>query len=250
MTLNILLDSGRSISGFVRDSLANPIFDVDFDAFTPPSGSEVFTPSDNTDSTGFYEAIVPPGNLDLVYTPPLASRFAGVSFTGVPVANDTVVNLTLRHGVQLSGTVRDSLSNPLAGVRVRAFGSPEAPLAKGTTDAAGSFAGILVPGIYSLHFTPTAPSVFDSLVLNGIQVRVDSAITVVLHQKPSSGIKGDLSNDGQLTPADVVLMLNCVFSGSGNCPLSVADLNCNGDLSPADVVLELNLVFSGAGLPC
>ena len=86
--------------------------------------------------------------------------------------------------------------------------------------------------------------------MNGVQVRVDSTIVVTLPRKPLSGIKGDLSNDGQLTPSDVVLMLNCVFAGTGNCQLAIADLNCSGDLSPSDVVLELNLVFSGATLSC
>jgi len=250
MTLNVTLDSGRVVSGFIRDSSSNPIFEVDFDAFATPSGNELYTPSDNTDSTGFYEAIVPPGTFDLAYTPPLASRFAGVSFAGVSIANDTAINLTLRHGVQLSGTVRDSSANPIPSVRVRAFGSPEAPLAKGTTDAAGNFAGILTPGTYSLHFIPASNSLFDSLVTGGIQVRVDSTIAVTLSRKPFSGVKGDLSNDGQLSPSDVVLMLNCVFTGTGNCSLAVADLNCSGGLSPSDVVLELNLVFSAAGLPC
>jgi len=249
-TLNVTLDSGWAVSGLIKDSLNNTIAEVDFDAFAVPSGSELYTPSDNTDSAGYYEAVVPAGTLDLAYTPPLASRFAGVSFAGVSIINDTAINLTLRHGVELSGTVRDSSANPISGVRVRAFGSPEAPLAKGTSDPAGNFAGIMVPGTYSLHFVPAPTSLFDSLVVGGIQVRVDSTIVVTLPRKPSSGIKGDLSNDGRLTPTDVVLMLNCVFLGLGNCSLLVADLNCSGGLSPADVVLILNLVFLGAGLAC
>ncbi|HXF48351.1 MAG TPA: carboxypeptidase regulatory-like domain-containing protein [Verrucomicrobiae bacterium] len=250
MTLNVTLDSGRVVSGFIRDSSNIPIFEVDFDAFITSSGNELYTPSDNTDSTGYYEVVVPPGTLDLAYTPPLASRFAGASFAGASIVNDTAINLTLRHGVELSGTVRDSSANPISGVRVRAFGSPEVPLTKGTTDAVGSFAGILVPGTYTLHFVPPPASLFDSLVVSGVQVRVDSTIFTTLPRKPFSGIKGDLSNDGQLSPSDVVLMLNCVFAGTGTCPLSVADLNCSSNLTPADVVLELNLVFSGTTLPC
>ncbi len=248
--LNVALDSGQSISGFIKDSLDNPIRDVDLDADLLPSGGKVFTPSDNTDSTGFYQVIVPAANLNLAYTPTLVSRFAGVSFAGVSIANDTAINLTLRHGVQLSGAVRDSAGSPITGVRVRVFGSPEVPLAKGTTDLAGNFAGILVPGTYSLHFNPTPTSLFDSLVVSSVQVRVDSTIAVTLPLKPFSGLKGDLSNDGFLTAADAVLMLSCVFLGGGTCPLSAADLDCNGNLSAADAVLELNQIFLGAGLPC
>jgi hypothetical protein len=250
MTLNAVLDSGRSVSGFVKDSLNNPIAIVDFDAFAVSTGAEIFTPSDNSDSAGFYQAIVPPAVLDLAYTPPLATRFAGVSFTGVSVFNDTTINLTLRHGVQLSGFVRDSLGIPISGVQVRAFGSPEAPLVKGTTDAAGGFAGILAPGTYSLHFVPSA-GIYDSLVLSGLSVRIDSSLTVILHQRPPSGLKGDLTNDGLLTSSDVVMMLNCVFlgipppTGSASC-----DVNCDGISTSSDVVVELNAVFLGAPFPC
>ncbi|HXF49793.1 MAG TPA: dockerin type I repeat-containing protein [Verrucomicrobiae bacterium] len=62
--------------------------------------------------------------------------------------------------------------------------------------------------------------------------------------------RGDLNNDGQLSPADVVLELNYVFSNvdmyNGTAiPLCVADLNNTGDLSPADIVLLLNGTFTG-----
>lgn len=63
-------------------------------------------------------------------------------------------------------------------------------------------------------------------------------------------ILGDLNGDGLFTPADVVLELNCVFLGTGNCNLTMSDLNCDSQLSPADVVLILNFVFLGIPLPC
>jgi len=61
---------------------------------------------------------------------------------------------------------------------------------------------------------------------------------------------GDLNGDGMFTPADVVLELNCVFLGTGNCPFNLADLNCDGQLTPTDVVLILNFVFLGSPPPC
>ena len=68
--------------------------------------------------------------------------------------------------------------------------------------------------------------------------------------------KGDLNGVGGLSPADVVLMLRCVFNSDGtgtlggDCNLCYADLNCTGGLSPADVVLELNYVFNSIPPPC
>jgi hypothetical protein len=62
---------------------------------------------------------------------------------------------------------------------------------------------------------------------------------------------GDLNGDGQTTPADVVAMLECVFSGCAPAPRnSQIDLNRDGQKTPGDVVCELNHVFLGAPLPC
>jgi hypothetical protein len=61
---------------------------------------------------------------------------------------------------------------------------------------------------------------------------------------------GDLNGDGMFAPSDVVLELNCVFLGTGNCPFNLADTNCDSQLTPADVVLMLNLVFLVIPLLC
>ncbi|MGH8005350.1 MAG: hypothetical protein ACRECJ_11575, partial [Limisphaerales bacterium] len=66
--------------------------------------------------------------------------------------------------------------------------------------------------------------------------------------------KGDLNNDGELSPADVVAELFYAFNGIdaiGNqaIPLCAADLNNTGDISPADAVLLLNGALTGSGCP-
>lgn len=68
--------------------------------------------------------------------------------------------------------------------------------------------------------------------------------------------KGDMNGVGGLSPADVVLMLNCVFLANGagtiggDCNICYADVNCSGDLSPADVVSELLATFNAVAFPC
>jgi hypothetical protein len=64
-----------------------------------------------------------------------------------------------------------------------------------------------------------------------------------------SRAKGDMNGVGGYTPADAVLMLNCVFLGTGSCDLCFSDVNCSGGLTPADAVLELNRVFLGLTAP-
>lgn len=62
--------------------------------------------------------------------------------------------------------------------------------------------------------------------------------------------KGDMDGNGSLGPTDVVLMLNCVFLGSGNCDPCFADLDCDGGLTPTDVVIILNIIFLGTVVSC
>ena len=63
--------------------------------------------------------------------------------------------------------------------------------------------------------------------------------------------KGDLTEDGLLTPADVVSELNCVFLEIFPAVTSCGcDLNCDSANSPADVVFELQAVFLGIPFPC
>ncbi len=69
-----------------------------------------------------------------------------------------------------------------------------------------------------------------------------------------TALKGDLNDDGQLSPADVVLELNYVFLNidvyAGRAiPVCVADLNNTGDPSPVDAVTLLNGAFMGTGCP-
>ena len=77
-----------------------------------------------------------------------------------------------------------------------------------------------------------------------------------------AAIKGDMNGSGgptPLTPADVVLMLRCVFNSDGtgtvggDCNACYADVNCSGGvnpLTPSDVVLELLAVFNLQPFPC
>ena len=71
-----------------------------------------------------------------------------------------------------------------------------------------------------------------------------------VYSLPCASVKGDLNGDSTLTASDVVLMLNCVFLGTGLCGPCFADVNCDGILSASDVVLELNKVFLGTPFPC
>ncbi|MCI0329768.1 MAG: alkaline phosphatase D family protein [candidate division Zixibacteria bacterium] len=60
---------------------------------------------------------------------------------------------------------------------------------------------------------------------------------------------GDLNRDGSFTASDVVLLVDCIFSGTENCNFCFSDVNCDGRLSGSDVVSELYRVFQGPNGP-
>jgi hypothetical protein len=69
---------------------------------------------------------------------------------------------------------------------------------------------------------------------------------------PQTAFKlGDLNLDGGLSPADVVLLLNCLFlSDTWDCPLYLTDTNCDGMATTADIVAMLNAAFLGEIISC
>lgn len=97
------------------------------------------------------------------------------------------------------------------------------------------------------HPSPSGRAKVANMLLNFFQN--DPAAQVWYRRNPAG--RGDLNGDGGLTPADIVLLLNYVFTGQ--LPLTgglfAADLDCSGDLNPADVILLMNSAFLGAPVP-
>jgi len=107
---------------------------------------------------------------------------------------------------------------------------------------------------YQIYPSRRMPHIRDLEDQFGIHiVQVDSSEMLLVPTNKlfvARKLKGDLNGTLDLSPADVVLMLNCVFLGSGDCDLSFSDLDCNYMLSPADVVLQLRAVFLDEDFPC
>ncbi|HEU4437311.1 MAG TPA: dockerin type I domain-containing protein, partial [candidate division Zixibacteria bacterium] len=62
---------------------------------------------------------------------------------------------------------------------------------------------------------------------------------------------GDANADFNLSPADIVTLLNYLFLGiTPPSPFGAVDMNCDGVVSSADLVLALNTIFLAEPPPC
>jgi len=97
------------------------------------------------------------------------------------------------------------------------------------------------------HILPTNYNKLDTLLDKLVNWLFDPTPRIV---QPVVRQRGDLNNSGgNPTPADVVLLLNCVFIDSNGpaCDLPYANMNCNVTpplLTPSDVVLLLEKAFN------
>lgn len=118
-------------------------------------------------------------------------------------------------------------------------------------DSKGVWEWVPVDDVPIPNGSPTVSSV-SSMTPTGNATTDDYfSVTYQTSGGPPATTRGDLNNDGFLTPSDVVLELNLVFLNQ-TPPAGAAegDVNCDGALSPADVVLLLNKVFLDSGTLC
>jgi|GEM_PF-2922094 len=169
------------------------------------------------------------------------------AFTGAPGVSASVVGSSISQTPEIDAAIPSSGPSfmpvviagsgfdPTPGNNEVCFGTAAASVSASTADS-----------IYT-EVPAGAATARIKVTKNYLEAYCPNPFTVV---PACAATKGDMNASGGLSPADVVLMLNCVFLASGSCDLCFADVNCSGGLSPADVVIELNMVFLSAPPGC
>ena len=65
-------------------------------------------------------------------------------------------------------------------------------------------------------------------------------------------VDGDVSNDGAITSADIIVLCNFTFKGGAEpqpC-LANGDVNCSGTVTSADMIMLIHVCFKGGAPPC
>ena len=75
--------------------------------------------------------------------------------------------------------------------------------------------------------------------------------TVLRNQTITPGFaRGDLNGDNVYNLVDITQQCNCIFLATGVCTTLLSDVNCDGDLTPVDVIILLQKVFIAMPFPC
>lgn len=181
-TVDFSLQAGLSLSGTVSGP-GGAVNGCDIDVIDTLTLAKLVTPGDKTDAAGFYEVIVPSGNFELHFQPPVSSNLASLIKPGVHVGQDTVVNATVQSGVLLQGTVQSSSGGLVDACDIDLFNSSTqaSVLAAGDrTNFNGNYQMIVLTGTYDLEFEAPKIRRLQAKRLTGQVVGAPQTLNVTL----------------------------------------------------------------------
>ncbi|HIG10912.1 MAG: carboxypeptidase-like regulatory domain-containing protein [bacterium] len=171
---DIVLEPGYAISAALLDPLFAGVANLDVDVVHCITGEELYTPGDNSDTSGFIDFVVPAGLYDMEFCAQFVDSLVPHLQASVQVSGNTNLGLIfMAAGVQLSGTVTNHLGLPVAGadIDLRNSSTQVAVLLCGdNTDILGNFLTIAPSGAHDIAVTPPDSEKLGSRFDNGVLI--------------------------------------------------------------------------------
>src|SRR5262249_16714888 len=159
------------VDGTVTDTRAAPAVNVDLN-YINSAGIKIFTWEDNSDATGAYSAVVPPGLYTVEYTPPSGVRLAPVQLMQIAITQRTTIpTVQLPDGVFVTGKTITFNGAPLQDIDLDFFpggGTTKTFTQRDNSDATGRFSVVVVPGTYDIRFQPSSTTTWAAKRLRGM----------------------------------------------------------------------------------
>ena len=182
-TLDVSLPSGPQIKGRVSNESGEAVPDVLVCVDTPFTTGRICRP---TGFDGSYAVTTRAGpNYIVSVIPPAGSGYIAeywnrkhnwVEADGVPLGNsDRTVDLVLRRGVIVKGTVKDARGIPAVSATIN-FGDPRFVEAAGATDGTGAFEIVVPPGKYHVDVFP--PRYPGNLIGREMEIDASGAVDI------------------------------------------------------------------------
>ncbi len=177
------LEQGFLLTAIVRGPGNLPIDNCDLDVHEWSSGTQLYTPGDNTNASGFVDTLIPAGNFTFEFCPPFAQQLVAGLVGPQTVSGATnlgIVNLV--SGVVLSGTIRDHLNAPVVGadvdLSISATGS-KIPTCDDDSGPGGAYQVVVPTGTFTVRFSPplfASCSEFEYNVVIGGNTALDGVL--------------------------------------------------------------------------
>jgi hypothetical protein len=181
-SLDITLPVGPRIQGRVRNEAGEPVPDVFVCVDTPFTTGRICRPSG---FDGAYAVSTRPSTYIVSVIPPAGSGYIAeywdhkrnwVEADAVRLGTgDVQVDLVLRRGVIVKGTIKDKRGLPAVGATIN-FGDPREVEAAGATDGTGAFEVALPPGKYHVDVFP--PRFPGNLVGREMEIDASGAVEI------------------------------------------------------------------------
>ncbi|MFQ5608337.1 MAG: hypothetical protein ACE5GA_10350, partial [Candidatus Zixiibacteriota bacterium] len=178
-----------NVSGRVVDRAGLGISGVSVGAITKPAGIPLIVKDDLTDNAGMFRAGIRFGTIDLMFDPPVGSRYVGKRFENVTFLQDTVWGVvTLDTGVVAAIRAVDAGGNAATGhtlAFVDVSAGSEVYVANNVVDVAGSAVITAPAGEYDISVINPTTQPPDSFTVSGVPVLSDTTFTIVLSGAPA-----------------------------------------------------------------
>jgi len=181
-SLDVNLPSGGQIRGRVRNESGEAVPDVFVCADTPFTTGRICRPSG---FDGSYAVTTRPATYVMSVIPPAGSGYIAeywdhkpnwVEADGVRHSfSDTQVDLVIRRGVIVKGTIKDKRGIPAVGATIN-FGDPRAVEFAGATDGTGAFEVAVLPGKYHVDVFP--PRFPGNLIGREMEIDAGGAVEI------------------------------------------------------------------------
>jgi hypothetical protein len=182
-TVNASLEAGKILSGFVRDTLGQPIFNIDLNVYDQATGDVLDTPGDNSDLTGFYDVVVPAGTYRLRWRSVGGERWVTVEMENVAITNDTTIDIAMESGFFVNGTVTGPGGSPVVNADLDAVDAltRQVIVTPGdNTNAFGQYSILVPPGTLDFRVQPQAADKLLPAEQTGVVIQKDTTINFTL----------------------------------------------------------------------
>jgi hypothetical protein len=229
---DVVLEFGQAVSGRAVDTLGNSVDSVNLAVDDWVARKRLFTPGDKTDALGNYRIVIPNGLYRFRYAPAPGRRQLGVELDTVKISRrDTIINITIRPGFFVNGTVQDTTFNstgiPIANVSFDMEDTlgKKIFLPRNKSDSLGKFTVVAPAGIFDFLFVPPRDSHFVAKKIRSFSLATDTVVTQALRRGVllTVNVHDSLSQPVPFADLDVIRefpTLNQIFTPTDNADLA------------------------------